>query len=275
MDTITKIGESQIQHGKANDRIYLMKLAAGDYPQIVNELERLAVKNGYTKIFCKIPADYVGAFLDAGYGVEAAVPGLFNGRAAGCFIAKYFEADRWVSPIHSLLELKGLIAEYPLGTERLSLPPDLRFKKPGTEDTGSMAQLYQSVFASYPFPIDQPEYLCRTMRADVEYFGVWKADAPVALASAEMDLKGGNVEMTDFAVLPELRGRQLALFLLQQMETAMRKRGLRTAYTIARLNAPGMNITFHKNGYRFSGTLINNSNICGALESMNVWYKPL
>jgi putative beta-lysine N-acetyltransferase len=275
MDTITKIGGSLIQHGKANDRIYLMKLADGDYPQIVNVLEGLAAKNGYTKIFCKIPANCARAFLDAGYDVEAEVPGLFNGRHAGFFIAKYCDTGRWVSPTEPLLEMKGLIAELDLETERISLPPDLRFKKPGTEDIGSMARLYRSVFASYPFPIDQPEYLYRTMQADVEYFGVWNGNAPVALSSTEMDLKGGNVEMTDFAVLPQFRGRRLALFLLRQMEAAMRERSLRTAYTIARLNAPGMNITFHKNGYRFSGTLINNTNICGALESMNVWYKPL
>jgi putative beta-lysine N-acetyltransferase len=275
MDIITKIGDSLIQHGKGNNRIYLMKLAAGDYPRIVKELDELAAKNEYTKVFCKIPADYGGAFLDAGYGVEAEVPGLFNGRQSGLFLAKYLDAARLVPPIQRLREMRDLIANVAFGTERLSLPPDFRYKKPGTEDTESMARLYRSVFTSYPFPIDQPEYLCRTMQADVEYFGIWEGEAPVALSSAEMDLKGGNVEMTDFAVLPKFRGRQFSLFLLRQMEAAMRERGLETAYTIARLNAPGMNITFYKNAYRFSGTLINNTNICGSLESMNVWYKSL
>jgi putative beta-lysine N-acetyltransferase len=275
MDIITKIGDSLIQHGKGNNRIYLMKLAAGDYPRIVKELDELAAKNEYTKVFCKIPADYGGAFLDAGYGVEAEVPGLFNGRQSGLFLAKYLDAARLVPPIQRLREMRDLIANVAFGTERLSLPPDFRYKKPGTEDTESMARLYRSVFTSYPFPIDQPEYLCRTMQADVEYFGIWEGEAPVALSSAEMDLKGGNVEMTDFAVLPKFRGRQFSLFLLRQMEATMRERGLETAYTIARLNAPGMNITFYKNAYRFSGTLINNTNICGSLESMNVWYKSL
>lgn len=275
MDIITKIGDSLIQHGKGNNRIYLMKLAAGDYPRIVKELDELAAKNEYTKVFCKIPADYGGAFLDAGYRVEAEVPGLFNGKQAGLFLAKYLDTGRLVPPIELLQGMRDLIAKVAFETDRISLHPDLRFKKPGTEDSDSMARLYRSIFTSYPFPIDQPEYISRTMQADVAYFGIWEGEAPVALSSAEMDLKGGNVEMTDFAVLPEFRGRQLSLFLLRRMEAEMRERGLQTAYTIARLNAPGMNITFHKNAYRFSGTLINNTNICGALESMNVWYKPL
>ena len=36
-----------------------------------------------------------------------------------------------------------------------------------------------------------------------------------------------------------------------------------------------MNITFARQGYAFSGTLYNNTNISGNLESMNVWHKPL
>jgi hypothetical protein len=36
-----------------------------------------------------------------------------------------------------------------------------------------------------------------------------------------------------------------------------------------------MNITFAKLGYRYGGRLINNTNISGSIESMNVWYKSL
>jgi putative beta-lysine N-acetyltransferase len=275
MDTIIRSGASLIQHGKANNRVYLMKLAVEDYPQIVNDLDRLARENEYTKIFGKVPEDCGARFLEAGYRVEAEVPGLFNCTKTGLFIAKYFDATRAVPPTGPLREMQSLLGKIPAASGQISLEPGLRFKRPGAADAGSMARLYQSVFRSYPFPIRQPDYLRRAMKADVEYFGVWKEAEPVALSSAEMDLAGENVEMTDFAVRPEFRGRQLALFLLRQMEAAMKSRGLKTAYTIARLNAPGMNITFHKGGYRFGGTLVNNTNICGGLESMNVWYQPL
>ena len=37
----------------------------------------------------------------------------------------------------------------------------------------------------------------------------------------------------------------------------------------------GMNITFSKNGYKYGGTLVNNTDISGQIESMNVWFKNL
>jgi len=36
-----------------------------------------------------------------------------------------------------------------------------------------------------------------------------------------------------------------------------------------------MNKTFAYAGYKYGGTLIRNTQICGELESMNVWYKQL
>jgi len=102
-----------------------------------------------------------------------------------------------------------------------------------------------------------------------------KDGALAALSSAEMDIQGSNVEMTDFATLPEYRGRGLAQFLLQEMEGAMTHKGMRTAYTIARAVSPGMNITFSRRGYQYGGTLVNNTQISGSIESMNIWYKSL
>ena len=96
-----------------------------------------------------------------------------------------------------------------------------------------------------------------------------------ALASAEMDCSAGNVEMTDFATLAECRGKGLASILLAHMEKEMAKAGIDTAYTIARAHATGMNIVFARQGYAFAGTLPNNTQIKGDLESMNVWYKHL
>lgn len=113
------------------------------------------------------------------------------------------------------------------------------------------------------------------MNENVIYFGLWRQSKIVALSSAEMDIESSNAEMTDFATLPGYRGKGLAAFLLQQMESEMRKRHIKTAYTIARALSFGMNITFAKMGYRYSGTLINNTNISGRFESMNVWYKSL
>ncbi len=55
-DRVEKIGRSTVQHGPFNDRVYLMKLARADTPGILPALDELASREGYSKIFAKIPA---------------------------------------------------------------------------------------------------------------------------------------------------------------------------------------------------------------------------
>ncbi|MFW5780428.1 MAG: putative beta-lysine N-acetyltransferase, partial [Bacillota bacterium] len=100
-------------------------------------------------------------------------------------------------------------------------------------------------------------------------------DTLFAIASSETNKKYLNAEMTDFAILPEYRGKNLSLLLLCEMEKNMKDMGYKLLYTIARAVSYGMNCTFSKLGYQFSGTLINNTNISGNIESMNLWYKVL
>jgi putative beta-lysine N-acetyltransferase len=113
------------------------------------------------------------------------------------------------------------------------------------------------------------------MQDHIEYFGVEVDGRLTALASSEVDTVSKNAEMTDFATLPKYRGSNLSGHLLRHMENDMRSRDIKTAYTIARALSPGMNITFAKAGYTYGGRLINNTNIAGQIESMNVWYKSL
>jgi hypothetical protein len=59
------------------------------------------------------------------------------------------------------------------------------------------------------------------------------------------------------------------------MDKKTRKLGIKTAYTIARAASHGMNSVFKNGGYTYSGLLKNNSQICGSIQSMTVWYKHL
>ena len=43
-DKIEKIGNTTIQHGKNNNRIYLMKLDKNDYPGVIPKINSLAKK---------------------------------------------------------------------------------------------------------------------------------------------------------------------------------------------------------------------------------------
>jgi putative beta-lysine N-acetyltransferase len=139
----------------------------------------------------------------------------------------------------------------------------------------AIASCYGTVFESYPFPIHDPDHLEEEMERGTRFFAAWEGDRLVAASSMEPGGARGTVEMTDFATLPGYRGRGLATRLLTIMDRVGRAAGLRVAYTIARARSFGMNLAFARRGYRYGGTLTNNTQIAGAIESMNVWFKPL
>lgn len=151
----------------------------------------------------------------------------------------------------------------------------LLLREAGPEDAKAVAACYDTVFESYPFPIQDPRHLREELEGGTRFFTAWEEDRLVAASSMEPGGADGTVEMTDFATLPQYRGRGLATRLLAIMDRLGRASGKRVAYTIARARSYGMNITFARSGYRYGGTLTNNTQISGAIESMNIWYKLL
>ena len=276
-DRIEAFGDSLIQHGSSNDRAYLMKIDQQDCPAVVGHAVSLAKANGYSKIFAKSPQSSSQAFLNKGFVTEATVPGLFNGRQDGSFLSKFLNPERRLEQkpetVRNVLDAARIKAEE--GLPKQETADDYQWRVMTESNVEAMARLYKRVFETYPFPIHEPAYLARTMNEDVVYHGIWHDGELVALSSAEIDIAGQNAEMTDFATRPDYRGRGLATRLLEKMEDDVGRRGIRTAYTIARAYSYGMNITFARHGYEYAGTLTNNTQISGQLESMNVWYKPL
>jgi len=276
IDKMETFGSSTLQHGKHSDRVYLMSLSRDDVPEIVPYLDSLALIQGYTKIFAKVDSSAVAPFLDNDYLEEARIPGFINGQGETLFLGKYFCSDRQLEKkpdlVQQVIDTALVKGQEDPPTE---LPGNLLCRRTLPEDAEQMKDLYAEVFASYPFPIHDADYLRETMRSHVLYYGIWEGDDLLALASAEMDRSKANAEMTDFATHPDNRGQGLANILLSQLEEAAVEEGIQTAYTIARSYSMGMNITFAKHGYNLSGTLTSNTNISGGLESMNVWHKPL
>jgi putative beta-lysine N-acetyltransferase len=286
---VEKIGKgSVVQHGKFNDRIYLMKLARADCPEILNALRGIARENTYTKIFAKVPSWAAPVFFSDGYLMEAFIPRFYRDREAAFFLSKYLDSDRLMGVEYgSLNELGKLLSaddpgasgKKPAGKSKSArLKSVKKFKKSeiirlGKSDVAEITEVYREVFLSYPFPIHNPGYILKTMKENVWYYGIERKGKLIALASAEIDQKGCNAEMTDFATLPEYRGNSLASIILTVMEKQMKKNGIHTLYTIARLNSMAMNKTFLKLKYTYAGTLIRNTNIAGKIESMNVYYK--
>ena len=276
VDKIESMRHSLIQHGPHSDRIYLMKLHDEDMPEILLDLDNLAAKQGYSKIFAKVPVRHLDVFKQRGYMNEALVPEFFHGQEDGVFISRFIEDKRKVMQNGNQHLNNRALAEQKWGAGLpADVSPPLQLLPAGPENTEEMSRLYAEVFPTYPFPIQDPEYLRQTMDENVTYYCVRRDNRIVALASAEMDPDALNVEMTDFVTHPDYQGNGFALFLLLRMEQDMKQLGFHTSYTIARSESVGMNITFSKLGYIYAGTLVNNTNIGGKIESMNVWYKHL
>lgn len=276
MDIVETINGSVVQHGPHNNRIYLMRLNPADTDSLVATLDKMALKNGYGKIIAKIPAPVWNVFKWADYSKEAVVPGFFRGKTDGYFISKYFSDRRRKAQAAEKLVKLVKAAEDPSAdnTDRIGWAPR-RVDLCSPSDAEEMSCLYRQVFASYPFPIGRPAYLRRIMKAGVRYYCIRVEGKIAAIAGAEVDLSGENVEMTDFATLPKWRGMGFAEMILSHMDKTARELGFKTAYTIARAASYGINSVFKRNRYTYSGFLKNNTQICGSLESMTVWYKHL
>lgn len=276
IDKIEKIGSSVLHHGPNSNRIYLMKFDESDLKDITKRLNTLAIKNRYTKIIVKIPFEMKDILKKDGYEQEAYIPKLFNGQADGCFMCRYLDEARKIDIYKDKCEdIINTAQQKEHKNEKVSLDEEYLCRNAQKSDIKDIVDLYKEVFKSYPFPIFEEEYILQTMQENVFYFGIWHKNKLVGLSSIELDKKNSNAEMTDFAVLNEYRGHKFALYLLEEMEKNFEELNIKTAFTIARAKSTGMNITFAKKGYKYAGTLINNTDIAGQIESMNVWYKNI
>lgn len=273
-DEVTQLGQSLVQHGPLNDRVYLMKLSPSDLPWIASEIYELGRQHGYTKLFAKVPAHAARHFSALGFVDEARVPLMHKGESAGYFMSKYLDPRRAVpGNIERISEVLDVAEQKAKGSLKNSGCGEVIRLRLGNID--ELASLYAGVFESYPFPLHDPSYLRKAMLSDTAFFGILDEERLVAAASMEMDMEWRCAEMTDFATTPEYRGQGAAGHLLESMESAAESMSIDTLYTIARAESFGMNIVFSRAGYGFGGTLHNNTQIGGKLESMNIWHKHI
>jgi len=274
-DLVESLGASTVQHGPLNDRVYLMHLAAEDGEEIVERLGRLAERDRRSKVFAKVPTGRAPWFTSQGYVVEAEIPPGPAGGEGLVFVSRFVDPTRGIPRDGAAVAevLERVRADGGAG-EAPALPPRLCEAPGGTQDAVDIARLYAAVFESYPFPVHEPAFIRRSMDGGVRYVLIRTLEGRlVAVSSAEPAEGGAMLEMTDFATDPDFRGQGLARRLLTTMVGDAQGRGIPLSFTIARAVSAGMNLTFHRGGYHFAGTLVNNTNISGGLESMNVWYR--
>jgi putative beta-lysine N-acetyltransferase len=265
---------AEVLFSPLNQRIQVLQYEAPDTDSLVDSLDKGAREAGFGKVFLKAPAHEKEEFEEAGMQAEATIAGYFDGQPAAV-MSLFTDHERLRRPHADEEEaiLTAIRSRQATGL-KTELPDDHVMSQATPADAGELAELYQQVFASYPFPITDPDYLVSTMETHVVYRIVRNPnESIVAAASAELDLEHRNAEMTDFATLPETRGAGLAQHLLSALEQDTADRGISNLFTIARARSAGMNRVFYNGGYAKSGTLVNNCHIAGQFEDMHVWCK--
>ena len=267
--------EADIVLSTANQRIQVTAYRGDRLAELARELAEHARANGFGKVFLKARAHDEGALAAGGMEREASITGYFNGDDAAV-MAMFLSDDRRQRP--HLDEQDSDLQAVHETEERppRPLPTTYSTRVAAASDAEALAELYREVFASYPYPIHDPQYLRATMASHIVYRLVFDGEGHlVAAASAETVAALSNAEMTDFATLPSQRGLGLAQRLLADLEGDMAERQITNLYTIARARSFGMNRVFRSLGYAFTGTLVNNCHISGEFEDMHVWCKQI
>lgn len=258
-----------------NRRLKVIDYTADSYRALCERLIWLANANHYDKIFIKADKSDWQEFLCLGFVLEGILKYYYRGEDA-YVMSRFSSLDRALS--QRVIAETDLIENLMAEDRAHSVPPlpDGYESILATEQNiPEMVALYRRVFETYPSPLTHPDYIQQTMRRNIVYRAVVDGSHVISAASAELDDKHSNAELTDCATLPEYRGKGLMHHLIQALENDLVARGIKTGYSLARARSHGMNRVFFRLGYEYSGRLINNCDIYGQFEDMNIWVKLL
>jgi putative beta-lysine N-acetyltransferase len=257
-----------------NKRLKLIKYN-GNVEKIIKNTIALCGKYGIGKILATVQANDRQGFLTHGFVQEAVIEKFFKGKI-GYNVSYFYDPARAIS--HRIIEEDEIIEkakEYKGQYEPIK-NSGFYYRTANIKDAEEMARLYDAVFKTYPTPIDNVEYIKNVIQNNKAFFKVAEyGNQIVSAASAELNHEFLNAEITDCATFQELRGKGLLSELVFQIESSLKEKNFRTLFGVARAISLGINIVFSKHGYQYAGRQINNSNIMGKLEDMNIWVKSI
>lgn len=259
-----------------NRRLKVIDYEATDYRALCERLIWLASSNGYDKIFVKTGRKDWQEFLSLGFILEGILKYYYRGEDA-YVLSRFSSLQRALSQrVIAEADLIETLMAQPRGEAHPPLHEDYRGFLCEESHIPGLVALYRRVFKTYPSPLTHPDYIQQTMRRNIIYRAFSDPTGHiVAAASADLNHKDSNAELTDCATLPEHRGAGMMQHLIASLETDLREHGILTGYSLARARSHGMNRVFYSLGYEYSGRLINNCDIQGEYEDMNIWVKPL
>jgi len=205
---------------------------------------------------------------------EATIRGFHADHRDAHLWSGFFSEERAADPRHDEHE-RTIQDAQARGRREPKAPDGYRFGCAEASDAEELAALLQLVFTDYPSSL-APDHLRRLVSTEASFFVTARDQEGtlVATMSAEIDKEHGAAEMTDCATRPDHRGRGLMPYMMERLEREVPlKFGITDLYTIARADPLAINAVFARQGYDYTGRLVNNCRMPNGWESMNVWCK--
>lgn len=243
----------------------------------VQNLKRIihfAAKHNLGKVICNCDINSFKNFVDAKFQLEGKIDGYFKGQDAFC-MSYFISSNRKLKKnldkenvyLKQCLDINGTFA-YNSGSKYC-------IRDAEESDVKQIAELFSNIFFTYPSPIYNEGYIKQTMKEKALYKVAVENGKVISVASADMDKNNLNAEITDCVTHPHYRGKGILSNIIYSLETDLKNKGFITLYSFSRAINPGINFALSKQGYKFRGRLINNCNICGGFENMNIWVKSI
>jgi putative beta-lysine N-acetyltransferase len=269
-----KIDQARIYVDYINSRVKIVKFD-NITVQNIRKIVHFAARQHLGKIICNCDIEAFENFVEAKFHLEGKIDGYFRGKDAfcmSCFINRnrklYRNKDK-----ENLFLVKSLNVNNTFVYDDTNCKYQIR--DANENDIKGMIELFSDVFFTYPSPVYDEEYLKKTMNKKVLYKVAVDKDKIISVASADLDEKNLNAEITDCVTYPQYRGQGILSNIIYFLEKELKNRGFITLYSLARAINPGINLVLSKHDYKFRGRLINNCNICGGFEDMNIWVKNI
>jgi putative beta-lysine N-acetyltransferase len=241
----------------------------GDVDEVLN-ITNQQISDWVEKLIMKARPEDVPFFIAHGFSCEAFIKGYFAGEDM-YFVTRYFSAGRERS--EKWHQEQSIVEKLINEKSKVEAPSTEGIKVATISQANQLARLYKEIFKVYPTPLSEETHIIKTMQEGTVYVYIEMDHQIVSVASAEINTKFKNAELTDCATLPQAEGKGHMKKLLFFLEQKLRTDGINCCYTIARSESFSMNKAFAQLGYRYGGRLVNNCFIYSGLEDMNVWYK--
>lgn len=270
-----KIGKDKICVDYVNSCVKIIKFHNMSF-QNIKRLIHFVSKQHLGKIICNCDIECLDNFIKAGFQMEGKIDGYFKGEDAFCMSYFIFKNRKSYNE-HSKEDLilrQSLNKKDTFNYNDVNL--NYHIRNASESDIKDMIKLFFRVFPTYSSEIFSEDYLRSTLNKKVLYKVAVDNDGRIiGTASADLDRENLNAEITNCVTHPHYRNKGILSNIIYSLELDLKNMGFITLYSLSRAIHPGINFVLSKHGYTFRGILVNNCNICGGFEDMNIWVKNI